>query len=91
MLYMVLIVIAVITGGYFAFRYFLFLYAFKQITKEIGDIQHDLTQNQILHLPIPDRHLGKLLSSFNTALEDIQKERQNTQKEKKNLKGKLKI
>lgn len=38
MLYMVLIVIAVITGRYFAFRYFLFLYAFKQITKEIGDI-----------------------------------------------------
>ena len=89
MLYMVLIVIAVITGGYFAFRYFLFLYAFKQITKEIGDIQHDLTQNQILHLPIPDRHLGKLLSSFNTALEDIQKERQKYAKREKEFKRQI--
>ncbi|MFZ7119342.1 MAG: sensor histidine kinase [Eubacteriaceae bacterium] len=80
MLYFVLIVIAFITGGYFTFRYFSFLYSFKQIIKEIRDIQHDLAQNQILHLPIPDRHLGKLLSSFNTVLEEIRKERQKYEK-----------
>lgn len=76
MLYIILIFIVVIIGVYFAFRYFSILYAFNQIIKEIGDIQLDLTQNQILHLPIPNRYLGNLLSSFNTTLVEIQKERQ---------------
>lgn len=83
MLYIILIVISIIVGGYFAFRYFSILYAFKQIIKEISDIQKDLTQNQILHLPIPNRHLGKLLSSFNTTLEEIRKERQEYEKREK--------
>lgn len=83
MLYLILIIIAVIIGGYFAFRYFTILYAFKLIIKEISDIQQDVSQNQILHLPIPNRHLGKLLSSFNTTLEEIRKERQKYEKREK--------
>lgn len=83
MLYIIFIVIVGIMGGYFAFRYFSILYAFQKITKEISDIQQDLTQNQLLHLPIPDRHLRKLLSSFNTVLEAIQTERQKYEKREK--------
>ncbi|HCL02094.1 MAG TPA: sensor histidine kinase [Lachnoclostridium phytofermentans] len=83
MLYIILIVIAVIIGGYFAFRYFSLLYAFKEITNELNDIQQDLTQNQILDLPIPNRHLGKLLSSFNNTLEEIRGERQKYEKREK--------
>lgn len=82
MLYIILI-ISVIIGGYFAFRYYTILYAFKHIIKEIRDIQQDLSQNQMLHLPIPNRHLGKLLTSFNTTLEEIQKERQKYEKREK--------
>lgn len=83
MLYVILIVISFIIGGYFAFRYFSIIYAFKEMIKEISDIQQDLTQNQILHLPIPNCHLKKLLSSFNAALKEIQKERQKYEKREK--------
>lgn len=83
MLYIILIVMSVIIGGYFAFRYFSLIYAFKKLKKETDDIQQDLTQNQILHLPIPDRHLEKLLCSFNETLEEIQRERQTYEKREK--------
>lgn len=80
MLYIMVSIIAVMLGGYFAFRYVSILYAFQEIIKEVSDIQQDLTQNQILHLPIPNQHLKKLLYSFNTTLEQIQKERQKYEK-----------
>ncbi|WP_312369516.1 sensor histidine kinase [Lachnoclostridium sp.] len=83
MLCIILIVVTVIIGGYFTFRYFSLLYAFKEITNELNDIQQDLTKNQILDLPIPNRHLGKLLSSFNNTLEEIRGERQKYEKREK--------
>ncbi|APC38904.1 sensor histidine kinase [Clostridium estertheticum] len=79
MLYIILAII----GGYFAFRYLSILYAFREITKDIREIQKDLTQNQILHLPIPNRDLEKVLCSFNYTLEGIRKERQNYEKREK--------
>lgn len=82
MLYTILIIIAVV-GSYFSFRYFSLLYSFRKITKELNEIQIDLTQNQILHLPMPDRHLGKLLYSFNRTLEEIRLERQKYEKREK--------
>jgi signal transduction histidine kinase len=80
MLYIIFIILSVVIGSYFAFRYFSILYAFQKITKEINDIQQDLTQNQMLHLPIPDQHLGKVLCSFNDTLEKIRTERQKYEK-----------
>lgn len=82
MLYIILAVIAII-GSYFTFRYFSILYAFREMTKEIQEIQKDLTQNQILHLPIPNRHLAKVMCSFNGTLEEIRKERQKYEKREK--------
>ncbi|MBX4267606.1 sensor histidine kinase [Clostridium estertheticum] len=79
MLYIILAII----GGYFAFRYLSILYAFREITKDIREIQKDLTQNQILHLPIPNRDLEKVLCSFNYTLDEIRKERQNYEKREK--------
>lgn len=79
MLYIILAII----GGYFAFHYLSILYAFREITKDIREIQKDLTQNQILHLPIPNRDLEKVLCSFNYTLEEIRKERQNYEKREK--------
>ncbi len=75
--------LVVLAGGYFAFRYFALVYALRRITCEIDDIRKDLEQNQIVHLPLPDRHLAALLSSFNAALEDMQKERQKYVKQEK--------
>lgn len=76
MLFTIIVSIAAIIGGYFTIRYLLLLYAFKQISRELKDIQQDLSQNQIVHLPIPDKSLSKLLSVFNSIIEEIRKERQ---------------
>ncbi|MEF9917565.1 MAG: HAMP domain-containing sensor histidine kinase [Lachnospiraceae bacterium] len=89
MLDIILIVIVVMIGGYFAFRYLTLLYALKKITKEIHDIQQDLTQNQMLYLPVPNKHLKKLLSAFNSTLEEIQKERQTYDKREKEFKRQI--
>lgn len=82
MLYFILIII-IVTGGYFAFRYFSLLWSFKKIINEIKEIQTDLTQNQILHLPIPNRSLRKLLCSFNNTLEEMRMECQKYKKREK--------
>ncbi|MDF2884278.1 MAG: histidine kinase [Clostridiaceae bacterium] len=79
MLYFILAII----GGYFAVRYLSILYAFREITKDIREILKDLTQNQILHLPIPNRDLEKVLCSFNDTLEEIRKERLKYEKREK--------
>lgn len=79
MLYFILVII----GGYFAVRYLSILYAFREITKDIREIQKDITQNQILHLPIPNRDLEKVLCSFNDTLEEIRKERLKYEKREK--------
>lgn len=84
-----LYILLAITGGYFAFRYLSILYAFRRITKEIREIQKDLTQNQIVHLPVPDRGLEKVLCSFNDTLEEIRKERQKYEKREKEFQGQI--
>lgn len=65
------------------FRYISLVHAIHTIKKEIDDLNQDLTQNQIVHLPLPDRHLQKLLCSINDTFEGIQKERQRYEKREK--------
>lgn len=84
MLYAILTVFS-IAGGYFMFRYFLLLYSLEKITEEIQESQKDLSQNQIIHLPVPDKHLGRLICAVNHILEDIQAERQGYEKREKNF------
>ena len=83
MLCRVLLFLALIIGGFFAFRYFSLLYAMKKTEEEIREIQQDLTQNQMLHLPVPSPALGKLLRSFNKVLEDIREERMGYERREK--------
>ncbi len=75
MVCIVLLIVAVTAGGYFAFRYLSLIHAIKKVTKDLNDIQQDLTQNQILHLPLPNTHLKKLLCAMNGTLNKIQSER----------------
>lgn len=72
-------------GGYFTFRYVSLIYAMRKIREDIQDIQQDLTRNQIVHLPMPNRHLEKLLCAFNSTLEEIRKERQKYEKREKDF------
>lgn len=70
-------------GGYFAFRYVSLVLAMGQLRKEMKEILEDLTQNQMLHLPVPNYQLGRLLCSWNQVLEGIRKERQSYEKREK--------
>lgn len=79
-MYIIFLAAVIMIGGYFAFRYIGLCYAFRKIKEELETVQKDLTQNQILHLPLPNRHLAELLSSFNDTLEEIQAERQKYEK-----------
>lgn len=83
MLYIIILLLAVFIGGYFAFRYISLIYAMENSTKDLERIQQDLTQNQMLHLPVPNEHLKNLLRSFNNTLEEIQRERQRYDKREK--------
>lgn len=76
----ILFAAAVITGGYFAFRFFSLKHAIRQTDRELKEIQKDISQNQILRLPIPDGDLEKLMTSFNGTLEEVCRERQSYEK-----------
>ena len=75
MFFIIMLWIALGISLYFAIRYFALLYALKKTREELGYIQKDLTQNQALSLPLPDKHLGKLLLEINGLLEKIQEEK----------------
>lgn len=80
-----ILVAAIIIGGYFAFRYLLLLNAVGELCKELCEIKEDITQNHILHLPNPNRHLGKLIGLINDTLEEIRSERVKYAKSEKAL------
>lgn len=88
MLY-VIIAILLILSGLFAFRYFSLIYAMNKIKNEVLDVQQDLTQNQMLHLPLPDKHMKELLCSLNSLLEEIQKERKRYETQEKEFRKQI--
>ena len=89
MLYPVLLLFCILAGGYFVFRYLTLIHAVETIKKELDDIRRDLTQNQMVHLPLPNKHLAELLCSVNAALEDIQKERQSYEKREREFQAQI--
>lgn len=76
MLFTIIILILAAAGGYFAYRWFTLRNALRQTRAELALVRQDLSQNQMLHLPLPDAELSALLDDFNTLLTDIQRERQ---------------
>lgn len=70
-------------GGYFAFRYLSLVFAMGRVRQEMKEIRQDFTENEMLHLPLPNRHLGKLLCSWNLVLEGIREERQKYERREK--------
>lgn len=76
MLTTLIILILTAVGGYFAYRWLTLRNALRQTRAELALVRQDLSQNQMLHLPLPDAELSALLDDFNTLLTDIQRERQ---------------
>lgn len=76
MLTIVLLILAVLVGGFFAIRYISLVHALRHTRDELALIRRDLSQNQMLHLPLPNPELAALLNDLNGLLSDIQHERQ---------------
>ena len=76
MLMTIALVLAVLAGGFFAFRYFSLRRALGETRAELALVRQDLSQNQMLHLPLPDAELAALLDNLNALLAEIQAERQ---------------
>lgn len=67
-------------AGYLAFRCFSLKRALREIVRDLTEIRQDLSKNQILRLPLPDRDLERLTDSMNAALEEVRQERQSYEK-----------
>ena len=79
----ILVIVLFVIGIYFAVRYVMLKHAMQDIEKQLYEIQRDITQNQILHLPLPNQTMETLTGTMNRILEDIRKEHQsNLQQEK---------
>lgn len=73
MLYL-LCILFFLTGCFYAFRYFALRSALRALNRELLEIRKDISQNRILHLPLPDRSLEKFTESVNGTLEQIRGE-----------------
>ncbi len=82
---MIKVVLIIVTAAavYFAFRYFTLVSALHEMTEQMREVQKDLTRNQMLHMPVPNQHLGKMLCAANDLLAAIQKERLSYEKREK--------
>ncbi len=67
--------LTVIVGGYYMIRYYLIRHALREADKNLRDIRDDISQNRILHLPIPDRSMETLMEAVNSVLTEVRKER----------------
>ncbi len=68
------LMIFIVATTYFAFRYFGLERALRDTTQELTEIQGNVLQNRILHLPLPDKGLEALTKSINRTLEQIRRE-----------------
>lgn len=62
-------------AGAFAFRYFSLKRGLREMDRELLEIRRELSRNRILHLPLPDRDLERVLCSVNELLEEIRGKR----------------
>lgn len=56
-------------------RFYLLKKSLRKADQELKEIQKDLKQNHVLHLPLPDKDLEALMATVNDTLYEIRKER----------------
>lgn len=61
--------------AYFIIRLYLLKKSLKDANKELKEIQADIKQNHILHLPLPQKDLETLMATINDTLHEIRSER----------------
>lgn len=72
----ILVVFLFMFSVYYAVRYYIMKHAMHDIEKQLYEIQHNISQNQILHLPLPNKTMETLISAVNAILEYDRKEHQ---------------
>ncbi len=77
--------ILIFAAIYSMFRYYKLLFCIRAVCKELTEARQDLSQNQMVYLPMPERHLGRLINCINAMLEGIQRERQAYEWREKNF------
>lgn len=70
-----LFLVALFLAMYFCIRLYILKKALRETDSELQEIQKNLTQNQVLHLPLPDKDLEILMNTINSALDEIREER----------------
>lgn len=77
---LILFLMALTAAVYFGLRLFLLKKSMREAGRELEEIRKDLKQNRVLHLPVPDRDLETLMSSVNSTLYEIRRERNTYEK-----------
>ena len=67
--------ILLLLAGGLAVRLYLLKRSLREAAEELREIRKDLTQNQAVHQPVPDRDLELLLGEVNNSLSEIRRDR----------------
>lgn len=78
-----------ILAVYFRVRLYILKRALRETRGQLQEIMKDLTQNQILHLPFPNRDLGALMDSVNKVLDEIRGERRDYRKRERQFQSQI--
>lgn len=78
-----LILVLLAFAIYYAIQYYAMKHALQDVEKQLQEMKQDITHNQILHIPLPNRDIEALSGSMNAILEDMRKEQQEYRQQEK--------
>lgn len=72
-----LICLLLILAAVFALRFYMLKAALRDTSRQLQEICQNIGENQVVHLPLPDRDLEMLMASMNQALGEIRAQGEN--------------
>lgn len=85
----ILLVAVLVSAVCFGIRFYMLKKALKETAWELNEILQDISQNQVLHLPLPDQDLEVLLYSINNALYKVREERKKYAKREREFQAQI--
>lgn len=76
MIYLI-ICLLLILAAVFALRFYMLKAALQDTSRQLQEICQNIGENQVVHLPLPDRDLEMLMASMNQALNEIRVQGEN--------------
>lgn len=84
-----LLIIFVMLFVCFCTRFYLLKNSLKEAEKELREIQKDVGEHRVLHLPVPDKDLESLMSAINDTLYEIREERKKYAKREREFQSQI--